>query len=122
MMPPSPLTRKKLSMVGFLNMWSFGRWGGRGGGSKNETYAKILVHMWLIIKTSLSCCQILCPFKIQPYWKVFGLPTIGGLIMCKVPFLALLMLILKTQLSLHIMVLGSIMVGWTNLPQNQSPF
>jgi hypothetical protein len=25
MMPPNPLTRKKLSMAGFLNMWIFGK-------------------------------------------------------------------------------------------------
>ncbi len=74
---------------------------------------KSLVHMWLIRKTSLSCCQILCPFKIQPFWNVFGLPAIGGLITCKVPFPPLLMLILKTELSFHIMVLRS-MHGWVN--------
>jgi hypothetical protein len=27
MMLPSPLTRKNLSIISFLNMWSFGRWG-----------------------------------------------------------------------------------------------
>ncbi len=101
MMPPSPLTRKKLSTMGFLNKWSFGRW----GCARMKPMPKSLVPMWLVGKTSLSCCQILCPLKIQPFWKVFGLPLIRGVIMCKVPFLPLLMLVVKTSLLLHIVVL-----------------
>jgi hypothetical protein len=69
MMPFSPLTRKKLSMVGFLNMWNFGRW----GCERMKRMPKSLVRTWFIGKTSLSCYQIFCPFKIQPFWKVFGL-------------------------------------------------
>jgi hypothetical protein len=51
---------------------------------------------WIIGKTSLSCCQNLCQFKVHPSCKVFGLQAIVDLIMCEVPFLPLLMLILKT--------------------------
>jgi hypothetical protein len=92
----------------YVEFWKMG-----GGCAMMKLMPKSLVHMWLIRKTSLSCCQILCPFKIQPFWNVFGLPAIGGLITCKVPFPPLLMLILKTELSFHIMVLGS-MHGWVN--------
>jgi hypothetical protein len=60
----------------------------------------------------LSCCQILCPLKIQPFWKVFGLPLIRGVIMCKVPFLPLLMLVVKTSLLLHIVVLKTCDPPW----------
>jgi hypothetical protein len=98
MMPPIPLTKKSLSMVGFLNMWNFGRW----GCTRMKPTPKSLVPTWFIEKTFLFCYQILCPLKIQPSWKVFGLPVIGGLIMCEVPFLPLLMLILKTLVLLHI--------------------
>jgi len=38
-------------------------------------------------------------------WKAFSLQAIGDLIICQVPFLPLLMLILKAHLSLHIVVL-----------------
>ncbi len=51
---------------------------------------------WIIEKTSLSCCQNLCQFKVCPSCKVFGLQAIANLIMFEVPFLPLLMLILKT--------------------------
>ncbi len=51
---------------------------------------------WIIGKTSLSYCQNLCQFKVHPSCKVFGLQAIANSIMCKVPFLPLLMLILKT--------------------------
>jgi hypothetical protein len=50
----------------------------------------------IIGKTSLSCCQNLCQFKVHPSCKVFGLQAIADLIMCEVPFLLLLMLISKT--------------------------
>ncbi len=68
-----------------------------------------MVPMWFIGKTFLSC-QILCPFKIQPSWKVFGL-----LVMCKVPFLPLLMLILKTPLLFHIVVIKTYDPLWKHL-------
>jgi len=63
-----------------------------------------LVHMCITRKMSLSC-QIICQLKIQPFWKVFGLQEIESLITCEVLFLPLVMFILKTLLSLHIVVL-----------------
>jgi hypothetical protein len=51
MMPPSLLIRKKLSIVSFLNMWSFGKW----GCARMKPRLKGLVPTWFIGKTSLSC-------------------------------------------------------------------
>ncbi len=61
----------------YVEFWKMGM-------CKDESMLWSLVCMWLIGKSSLNYCQIHCPFKIQPSWKVH-LPTIGSLIMCKVP-------------------------------------
>ncbi len=52
MVPPSTLIRKTISTMGFLNMWSFGRW----GCARMKPMLESLVPMWLIGKTSLNCC------------------------------------------------------------------
>jgi hypothetical protein len=67
------INKEKKSTTIILNMWSFGRW----GCARMKPILESLVLTWLIGKTSLSCCQILCPFKIQPSRKVFGVLTIG---------------------------------------------
>jgi hypothetical protein len=71
----------------------------------DETYAKKLGPYMVYYKNILELLSNPCQLKIQPYWKVFGLRTIGDLIMCEVPSLPLLMLILKTHLLFHIVVL-----------------
>ncbi len=48
-------------------------------------------------------------------WKAFSLQAIGDLIICQVPFLPLLMLILKAHLSLHIVVLKTCDHYWKHL-------
>jgi len=73
-----------------------------------------LVRRWFIGKVS-SSCQIFCPLKIQPFWKVFCFQTIRGLFTCEVLFLLLLIFILKTQLSLHIVVLKTCNSPWKQL-------
>ncbi len=68
MMPLSPLGRKILSTAGYLNMWSFGRW----GCGKMKAMQENLVHTWIIGKTSLNILLSKpLPTQIQPSWKVF---------------------------------------------------
>ncbi len=106
MILPSQLKKKNLSTMGFLNMWNFGRW----RCARMKPMLESLVHTYIIRKTSLNYCQNLCQFKVRPFWKVFGLQAIRDLIMCEVPFSPMLMLIMKTQLSLHIVVLKNVTI------------
>jgi hypothetical protein len=50
MMPLNPLRKKILSMMGFLNMWSFGGW----GCARMKPIQENLVHTQIIGKVSLN--------------------------------------------------------------------
>jgi len=82
----------------YLEFWKMGM-------CKDETYARTLGPYVDYFKNIFELLSKPLLTQNSNCWKVFNLQVIGDLIICHVPFLPLLVLILKAQLSLHIVVL-----------------